>query len=1205
MLRKMATPEAMTALVSKDLQKRQKALTSFLANDSLLLKIFDNNLSSNEVDALSKEPFYIYAFKGNYLLQFWNNNTVVGTCDKVMKSEKNSLYKYNGTYYKECLHPSVLKPNGHIVALLPIRFNYPIQNDYLRSSFVAADYIPVSTIATDVKKKDSHAVKDAAGRTLFYLNYRLQDLPKHIPDNWLNVFFIAAMLCSLLWFHLMAIALARRYAPIYGLAILLSAVTIILSVVYLFEIPFYFNELAIFSPSLYASSRVFPSLGVLLIVSSCCLWLLIFFVTYFRKPIIQSHNLFVRFFLIIIWLIVLTACAIAPVNIIHDLALNSRISFDVSDFYAINYFTIVGLFTILLILFCNTLIIFYCNLQLSYHLPNRLIKYAALLILLAVYHLGVGSVFDGCQYIYTISVFVFILLFDFFFAEKKIKIFSSESFSAGILMVIFATILLHHFNEEKSSINEKAFAEKIVRQRDNILEFVFKDIADSISHDALLKNYCSAPRQGDRSFMNEHITTRYLRGQLNRYQTNIYFYNQAGRPLYNTDTLKLSDIDTALKNGEPVIEPYLYFFDNAKDGRSYIAHIPLTDDAGIVVLTLQLKKDGNTSVYPELLQSTNLQEQNEGDNYTYGIYAYRQLITQNNDYPFPFYLRSDSMKEGTMRTYKREGYNIDVYKIEAGKRVAIINVQEQWMEMITLFSYLLGMLMLCVLTVFLFAFYIKYVFHDDSTSSIFQMTLRGRIHWAMLSVVMLSFVVIGVATIMVFTNRYENNNEIKLRNAMQTVERAVQDYLRNKKVKVDAASFHEETQSTQFKSFIADLANNERLDINVYNSYGTLNATSQEDIYNKALLARIMMPDAYYKMSEQHKSLLVEEEKIGRLQYLSSYLPVRNMNGNAVGYINVPFFSSQKELNYQISNILVALINLYALIFLVSGILAVGIANWLTKGLQVLIEKFKTFDLKENEKIAWGYDDEIGLLLREYNKMVEKVVGNAKRLAQSERESAWREMAKQVAHEIKNPLTPMKLNIQYLQHAMDKNHRNIEQITRNVSASLIEQIDTLSNIASAFSDFAKMPEAMPELIVLNVVLKNAVELYNKSNNIQIDYEATFELLVSYIDKSQLLRVFNNLLKNATEAIPDERTAAIRVRLQKTDHKALITIQDNGTGISDEVAAHIFSPYFTTKGSGTGLGLAMTKKIVEFWNGKIWFETELNTGTTFFIELPLK
>lgn len=1201
-LRQKAQPEAMAKAVSKDLQKRQTALDKFLVNEDLVKRMFADSLTSDEVDAISIEPFYVYAFIGDLDLLFWNNNTVVGTCSEFFPEENNSLYRNNGIYFKQCIHPNYLLPNEHLVILFPISNNYALQNEYLRSSFAAASYIPSSTIVTEQKTTNNFSVVNGKGRSLFYLDFEQQDIPKHIPDLWMSWLLIASILSTLLWLHLLAISLAQKGFPQKGLILILISIASILLVSYSFGIPFHFNQLFLFSPSLYASSQLFPSLGMLLIVLLCLLWLMIFLVKHFNVSYSSTRNTIFKYLSIACCVFLITACAIVPVGIIRSLVLDSQISFNVDNFISVNYFTIIGLFTVVVILCCNTFLIYFCNFHLDYLLRNRVVKYAIIALSITLYFLFTDKPIAGCEYLYAVSVFVFLLLFDYLYKTQPIKVFTPTSLLIGMLMTLSGTTLLHHFNNEKNESNQKSFAEKIVRQRDEMLEFLFKDVGDSIAHDGLIQTYFNDAESRD--FINEHIATKYLRGPLNKYQTTIYFYAADGKPLNNTDTTSLYSFDSLLLKGVQVID-YLYHFENAKDARYYIAKIPMDSSVGTMVLSLQQKKIVNASVYPELLQPERLRELQTIENYTYGIYAKRELISQSNDHPFPIYLRSDTMRTGGVRVIKREGYNVNIYKVEEGKRVAIIDTQQPWLEIITLFSYLLGILMVCALTSALLSLYFRYVFNETINRRIVHLTLRNRIHFAMLSVVMLSFLILGAVTIWVFVDRYDNNNKVKLRTAMQNIERSVQQYLQSENTTVDSVGFHEATLTGKFKSFIADLASSEKLDINVYNSFGSLNATSQEDIYNKALLARIMMPEAYYKLSDQQRTLLVEEERIGRLKYLSSYVPVRNIDGQAVGYINVPFFSSQKELNYQISNILVALINLYAFIFLLSSVLAVGITNWLTKGLQVLIDKFKTFDLKENEKIAWDYDDEIGLLLKEYNKMVEKVVENAKRLAQSERESAWREMAKQVAHEIKNPLTPMKLNIQYLQQAIEKGNPNIEQLTQKVSSSLIEQIDSLSYIASAFSDFAKMPEATPELVVLNDVLKNAVQLFNNGNASNVQYLQVDQELISYVDKSQLIRVFNNLLKNATEAIVEERESHIIVNLRKENDKAIITIQDNGTGISDEVSKRIFSPYFTTKSSGTGLGLAMTKKIVEFWNGKIWFETEANVGTIFFIELPLR
>jgi nitrogen fixation/metabolism regulation signal transduction histidine kinase len=278
--------------------------------------------------------------------------------------------------------------------------------------------------------------------------------------------------------------------------------------------------------------------------------------------------------------------------------------------------------------------------------------------------------------------------------------------------------------------------------------------------------------------------------------------------------------------------------------------------------------------------------------------------------------------------------------------------------------------------------------------------------------------------------------------------------------------------------------------------------------------------------------------------------------------------------------------------------------QWITKSFNIIIKQFGRINLQKNERIKWPYDDEIGRLVKEYNLMVNKVEENAARLAQSEREGAWREMARQVAHEIKNPLTPMKLNIQFLQQAMRNDNPNIKELTNKVSASIIEQIDNLSYIASEFSNFAKMPEAKPEELDLCALLYKAAELYINDTQINLHITTNAECVTIYSDRSQLLRVFTNLLENAKQAIPPERQGQINITVTAGDEDVVIAIQDNGNGISEEVAQRIFQPYFTTKSSGTGLGLAMTRKIIEFWKGAIWFDSKEGEGTTFFIKLPV-
>jgi len=236
--------------------------------------------------------------------------------------------------------------------------------------------------------------------------------------------------------------------------------------------------------------------------------------------------------------------------------------------------------------------------------------------------------------------------------------------------------------------------------------------------------------------------------------------------------------------------------------------------------------------------------------------------------------------------------------------------------------------------------------------------------------------------------------------------------------------------------------------------------------------------------------------------------------------------------------------------------------------------------------------------------MLKEIAKSAELLGKSQRESAWREMAKQIAHEIKNPLTPMKLSIQHLNKAWENKDENYSVLHQKVTVTLIEQIDSLSTIAAEFSNFALMPKTKNEVVNLSEKIQHFTELFkNVPQKIEIDLNKNTDVKV-FADKEQLSRVFNNLINNAIQAISEEKDGFISIVLNIKDNSAIVSIKDNGSGISEELKDKIFEPNFTTKTSGMGLGLAMVKKIIEDANGKVWFETKINVGTTFYIELPL-
>jgi two-component system nitrogen regulation sensor histidine kinase NtrY len=260
---------------------------------------------------------------------------------------------------------------------------------------------------------------------------------------------------------------------------------------------------------------------------------------------------------------------------------------------------------------------------------------------------------------------------------------------------------------------------------------------------------------------------------------------------------------------------------------------------------------------------------------------------------------------------------------------------------------------------------------------------------------------------------------------------------------------------------------------------------------------------------------------------------------------------------------------------------------------------------KKNEPVEWSSDDEIGALVKEYNRMLSQAEKSAELLARSERESAWREMAKQVAHEIKNPLTPMKLRIQHLERAWKDEAPNFDEKMKVFSESLIEQIDTLTNIANEFSNFAKMPKAQNEAMNLDQVLKATVSLFHSKESFVLSYTSQMNGEANiHADKEQIIRVFNNLITNAIQAIPESQEGKIEVFLRREDDYAVVEVRDNGSGIPAHEQEKIFVPNFTTKSTGTGLGLAMVKNIVENAEGKVWFHSKEKIGSVFFVSFPL-
>jgi signal transduction histidine kinase len=479
-----------------------------------------------------------------------------------------------------------------------------------------------------------------------------------------------------------------------------------------------------------------------------------------------------------------------------------------------------------------------------------------------------------------------------------------------------------------------------------------------------------------------------------------------------------------------------------------------------------------------------------------------------------------------------------------------------------------------------------------------RFNLNQKIQLLLVSLTLLTMVLFALATRYYIEAKYTEKNERLISEKMQSVLQELESKLgEEEQLSYDIGEYINRLLSRFSYIFFTD--------INLYSPEGNLIGSSQMRMFNEGLLSRKMHPDAYAHMNYLKEVEFIQEEYVGNLNYLSVYAPFYGVDGELLGYANLPYFARQTELTQEISNFLIAVVNLFVLLFVLSIVIGLFVSQWITLPLRSLRESLAAIELgKASRLIGYSGKDEIGLLVEEYNAKVAELEMNAERLARSERESAWREMAKQVAHEIKNPLTPMKLSVQHLQRNLlqegEVDRERIQKLTNN----LVDQIDSLSAIASAFSNFARMPQAHKEIVNLKDLIQKTMDLFDGFDKIEFEtkilVEGTAEIEA---DRDQILRVMNNLVKNAVQSIPAEQKGKIEVVLKRENDGFRCDVKDNGIGISANQRDKIFVPNFTTKSRGMGLGLAMSKNMVEQSGGKIWFESKPGQGSVFSIWFP--
>ncbi len=1205
-------PVAVQRTFTQYIQRQEADFDTLCARRSLVQQLARGRYNETTLRSVLDKPYFLYLFEPDgyrqYRLLFWNTQVVVPGHDLLQLPGSTGMVQLENGYYVWCKK----QVDGFTaISLIPVQWAYSITNEYLQNSFA---------IGRDIEKgfslrlqPGSNAVYARDGTFLFSLQARNETGISH-NNLAAAILRMLAGLAVLLFLQVMASKLVQQ--QFYRGVLFLTASVVLLRVLsYVLPIPVNLRQFELFDPRIYAANTVFRSLGDLLINAFLFLWLMLFIRHYMQvKNIhVRIRQPLLKWGVVMLGILILVAGALIGGTLVRSLVADSQISFDVVNFFTLNLYSVAGF----LVLGCVSIGFFLLS-QIIIYLLQPLLPRSIMSLILLVTLAGLILLtlrINRSGVIFELYLLIWLLLYLLLLNTRQLYLFAADIVTSRLIFWLFffsisITSVIVSENSRKEIGRRQHYAEALSTKADPASERLMNTVLTDFRSEAIAPLFSRFADEEQNRKIKDSLLNENFTGYLNKYETRIYTYDAEERALFNEDSTTYTTLTTILRTqGKPTAVPDLYFYDVSYDRFTYISRKDITDSAGSLLGHLFIlaspRKYKTDAIYPELFLKGYRASIENSPIYSFAVYNKLQLVTSHNDYAFPSHLRADQLPAAEFENRTRMGYDELWYKPAPDKVVIIAKKEGFFIEAITLFSYLFCAFLFVTGLFWLLNSFIRSRLRWRSVKQYWQMSIRNQVHATVIFMSLLSFIVVGVATILFFIDRYNKNNRESLSRTIRVMQNEVRNSLSDIMVFDDVLRLYDLAYRDKLEQTITRIAEVHAVDINLYDLDGELKVSSLPLPYNKGIVSNRMDPEAYYHLHTLREIQFFRDENIGTLQYLSNYVPVLDEKGQQYAYLNIPYFTSQTKLRQEISNFLVAIINLNAFIFLIAGVVALFITNRITRSFTFISNRMKQVNLgRQNEAIRWKRKDEIGELVDEYNKMVAKLDQSALVLAKSEREGAWREMARQVAHEIKNPLTPMKLSLQYLQKAIDHNSGNVNELARSVARTLVEQIDHLSQIAGEFSQFANIGNPRNETFNLVEILNQVAHLHGAEEKVRLQWTPSETPLWIHADKTQINRLFTNLLQNAIQAVPPERVPEIQLGIREDDGRVRVWVQDNGTGIPAAMIPRIFTPNFTTKTSGTGLGLAMCKGIVEQNQGRIWFETREGAGTCFYVELPL-
>jgi two-component system nitrogen regulation sensor histidine kinase NtrY len=1108
---------------------------------------------------------------------------------------KPILFIHNGWF----LPMTIQAGNEMIAGLLRVRTDYGFENDIIRNGFKKNFKIPDDVGFSTVKDSSEYNIYSSSGDFLFSLSFpavKSNTILIIAPVVFWALLFVILILLVLEVVELMV----NRGMNILGLLTSLALFVLLYFSVLLLKKPEVILRTGLFSPYHFSLNVLIPSLGHLLLLSILTAVFSFCFYKYLPAGPVRGENKMKSITVLSIYFSVAALFSGVLHYLFIHLVSDSNISFETYRVLDLTLFSAAGYCSIILFslvpFFVLLKVIRICNDVRTGRFVIALM--VALIVLVILFFRDPVSLLIAALFFSGIVILILI-------AVRKKTGYLNITVLFSILLGLYSLFVITVFSEKKNTENLKIQALSFSTENDPEAEHLLLDMWPVIKSDTILAGMMKAEiiEQKDVNSVTSYLQEKYFSGYWGNFNVNIILCPNGGPLRIGPGQDNLVNCfeffyGRTKKYGHRLTGTDFYFIDY-QGGRAYYIGQLFFETGHGTTNGLFIELYSNVTIfqsgYSELLLDRKFRGYSGLKDYSFAKYINGKIVLNSGEFAYNKE-DDDYIDKNTDYRYFNAGSYKHVLCKNGNATVIISRKRLTTGDMLISFAYLFTFILLFTNLVLL-------LLRRPDIRKLRTPNLRQKLQLSFIGILLFSFILIGVVVTSLTINEYKAKHYDTIREKLNSIYIELENSLAGERsLSVDWRN----SSYGSLNELLVGLSNIFNTDINIYNLNGHLMATSREEIYYRNLTSRRMNIQALINMETLTRSEYIQTEKVGRMNYLSVYVPFYNADNKLLVYLNLPYFRMQSILAREISNMVVVVINFTLLLILVTMGLAVFLSGRLTSPLSMLSDGLASVKLgKKVEHLPYNGTDEIGDLVMQYNSMVDELEESTEKLSNSEREYAWREMAKQIAHEIKNPLTPMKLNVQQLLKTWKDGAPRFDEKIETFSKNQIELIDNLSSIASAFSAFAKMPGTSPGLVNLLEQIQTTLELFRNTTNVTFWVRWPHESKVYiYADKEQLNGIFSNLFKNSIQAIPPDRKGLIKVSLEIKGDKIVVAVEDNGTGIPEPLQKKLFTPNFTTKSSGTGLGLSIVKKYVEGVKGRIWFESEADKGTIFYIEFPL-